>query len=103
MRWRLRLRMASAGFAASALFGDVQRGARVVAELGQREHVDGVVELAVAAGIQAVAIGAPGADRDRCAQAPSRASCASLLNRSIPAISPISLAAISTPPPGPAS
>jgi hypothetical protein len=53
------------GFAASALCGGVDRRLRVVADLCQSEHVDRVVELPVAARVQAMAVGAPGADRDR--------------------------------------
>ncbi len=45
-------------FAALALFGDVDGGLGVVADSAEREHVDGVVELAVAAAVQAVAVGA---------------------------------------------
>jgi hypothetical protein len=39
------------GLAALALFGDVEGGLGVVADLAEREHVDGVVELTVAAAI----------------------------------------------------
>jgi hypothetical protein len=41
----------SAGLAVAALFVDVERGLWVVDDLGDREHVDGVVELAVAAAV----------------------------------------------------
>jgi hypothetical protein len=41
---------------------------RVVADLCQSEHVDRVVELPVAARVPAMAVGAPGADRDRRAR-----------------------------------
>lgn len=36
-------------------------------DAGQREHVERVVELAVAAAIQAVAVGTSGGDGNRCA------------------------------------
>jgi hypothetical protein len=49
----------SFGFAVRALLGDVDRGLRVVADLGERQQVKGVVELAVAARIKAVAVGPP--------------------------------------------
>jgi len=45
---------------AGALFGDLHRGARVVGDFANREQVDRVVELAVAARVQAMAVGAPG-------------------------------------------
>ena len=62
----------SVRLAVAALFGDVDRGPGVVEELGEREHVEGVVELAVAAGIEAVAVGASGGDRDRRASGEPR-------------------------------
>jgi hypothetical protein len=46
----------SVGLAVAALFGEVGRGLRVTHDLGEREHVDRVVELAVAAGVQAVTV-----------------------------------------------
>jgi hypothetical protein len=46
------------GLASCSLFGDVERGLGVVAESAEGEHVDRVVELAVAAAVQAVAVGA---------------------------------------------
>ena len=55
------------GLASSTLLGDVDGSRRVMAELDDREHVEGVVELAVAAGISAVAIGTSRGNRDRCA------------------------------------
>ena len=48
-----------------ALFGDVYGGRRVVVKLAQSEHVEGVVELAVASRLQAVAIGPPRRHRDQ--------------------------------------
>jgi hypothetical protein len=48
----LRQRIASlVGLASSTLLGDVNGGRRVVAELDDGEHVKGMVELAVAAGV----------------------------------------------------
>ena len=41
-------------------------------ELAEREHVEGVVELAVAARIEAVAIGATGRHRNRSASGDAR-------------------------------
>src|ERR1700756_2994116 len=53
------------GLAGVALFGDVGGGFAVVGEFAEREHVDGVVELAVAAAVEAVAAGVARADGDR--------------------------------------
>ena len=39
------------GLAVGAVFGEVDRGSGVVADLDDREQVEGVVELAVAAGV----------------------------------------------------
>jgi len=44
----------------AALFGEVNRGPRVVEHLGEREHVERVVELTVPAGVEAVAVGPSG-------------------------------------------
>ena len=60
------------GLASGALFGDVDGGWRVVAELDYGEHVKGMVELAVAAGASPVAVGTSGGDRDRCASCQAR-------------------------------
>ena len=59
-------------FAFGVLFGDVAGGLRVVVDAGKREHVEGVVELAVAARIEAVAIGATGRHRNRGASGDAR-------------------------------
>ena len=44
------------GFAVGALFLEVDGGAWVVSDTDDREHVEGAVQAAVAAGIQAVAV-----------------------------------------------
>ena len=46
-----------AGLPVASLLGEVDRGPRVVEDLGEREHVEGVVELTVPAGVEAVAVG----------------------------------------------
>jgi DNA replication protein DnaC len=46
------------GLAALALLGHVERGLWVVADSAEGEHVDRVVELAVASAVQAIAVGA---------------------------------------------
>jgi hypothetical protein len=61
--------------------------------------MDRRVELAVAAAIEAVAVGFARADGDGASPA-ERASVASLEKRVAPAISPTSLAAVSGPKPG---
>jgi hypothetical protein len=43
-----------------ALFSEVHRGPWVVEDLGEREHVERVVELTVAARVEAVAVGPSG-------------------------------------------
>ena len=43
-----------------------------MAQTAERDHVDRVVELAVAAAVEAVAVGSAGADWDRCAASDSR-------------------------------
>jgi hypothetical protein len=57
------------GLGVAALFGDLDRGPRVVEDFGEREHVERVVELTVPAGIEAVAVGPggmrPGSERIR--------------------------------------
>ena len=50
----------AAALPVAALFGEVDRCRRVVPDLGEGEHVECVVELAVAAGVEAVAVGASG-------------------------------------------
>jgi hypothetical protein len=60
------------GLSAGALFGDVEGGLGVVVDAGEREHVERVVELAVAAAVEAVAVGASRGDGDR--RAPREAS-----------------------------
>jgi hypothetical protein len=62
----------SVAFPVAALLGEVDRGPGVVEDLGEREHVEGVVELAVAAGIEAVAVGAFGGDGDGGASGEAR-------------------------------
>jgi hypothetical protein len=57
------------GLGALALFDYLERGLRVVEDPAEGDHVDGVVELAVAAVVQAEAISAAGSDRDRDASA----------------------------------
>jgi hypothetical protein len=44
------------GFSVGALFGEVDGAAWVVADADDREHVEGAVEPAVAAGVQAVVV-----------------------------------------------
>jgi hypothetical protein len=51
------------GLAALALVSDVDRSLWVVADLGQSDHVDRVVELSVPAAVEPVLVGASGADR----------------------------------------
>jgi hypothetical protein len=43
------------GFAVGALFGEIDRGAGVLIDAGDREHVE-AVEASVATGIEAVAV-----------------------------------------------
>jgi hypothetical protein len=96
----------SEGFAAGLAFGlfatEERLGRGVVASFVEHEAIERAVELAVAAGVQAVAVGASG-DAGIGAAADSRASLASLAKRPMPAISPISLAAVSVPQPGSAA
>src|SRR5689334_12979903 len=63
------------GLAAFALSGDVQGGLRVKPDLADGEHVNGVVELAVAAAVEAVAVGASGGHRDGGAPGDARELC----------------------------
>jgi hypothetical protein len=60
------------GFAAFALSGDVEGTLRVTTDLADGEHVDGVVELAVAAAVAAVAVCASGGHRNRSASGDAR-------------------------------
>ena len=54
------------GLAFGVLARDVVLRVRVAAGAGDGDAVDGGVDLAVAAAVEAVAVGASGADRDRC-------------------------------------
>src|SRR3954470_21565267 len=49
-----------------ALAGDVVLGFGMAAQAGDGDAVDGGVDLAVAAAVEAMAVGLAGADRDRC-------------------------------------
>ena len=53
------------GLAFGAFAGDVVLGLGVAARAGDGDAVDGGVDLAVAAAVEAVAVGLAGADRDR--------------------------------------
>jgi hypothetical protein len=81
---------------------EVGGGVGAVAGFVDCEAVKRAVELAVAAAVEAVAVGVPVEARIGAAP-PVRASLASVANRSAPAISPISLAAVSGPQPRSAS
>src|ERR1700733_13262730 len=52
------------GFAVGALSGEVDGGAWIGADADDCEHVEGAVESSVAAGVEAVAVGASGGDGD---------------------------------------
>jgi hypothetical protein len=54
------------GHAFGSFAGDVGAGLGVAARAGDGDAVDGGVDLAVAAAVEAVAVGLAGADRDRC-------------------------------------
>jgi hypothetical protein len=54
------------GLAFGGLAGDVVAGLGVAAGPGDGDAVNGGVDLSVAAAIEAIAVGAPGADRDWC-------------------------------------
>ena len=60
---------AADGFAGGLAFGafasDVVLGFRVAAGAGDRDAMDGGVDLSVAAAVESVAVGLAGADRDR--------------------------------------
>ena len=100
VRWRLRQRMASRRVLPSArLAGDVVLGLGVAARPGDGDAVDGGVDLAVAAAVEAVALVLPELTGIGATPA-ARASLASLAKRWAPAISPMSLAAVSGPKPG---
>ena len=103
-RWRLRQRSASrAGLAFGLFAGEVGGGVGVQAALGDREAVQRAVELAVAAAVEAVAVRVVPRRRGSARSPAVRASLASVAKRSAPAISPISLAAVSAPQPRSAS
>src|SRR3954453_10694875 len=53
------------GLAFGAFAGDVVLGLGVAAQAGDGDAVDGGVDLAVAAAVEAVSVGVAGADRDR--------------------------------------
>jgi hypothetical protein len=76
-----------------------RRGFGVAAGAGDGDAVDGGVDLAVAAAVEAVGGWSSGADRGRRTAA-CAASLASLAKRWAPAISPISLPAVNGPKPG---
>jgi hypothetical protein len=80
---------------------ELARG-RVNAALGDRDPVQGAVELAVPATVEPVALAVARGGRDR-GDAGSRASFASEGKRPTPAVSATSLAAVSGPQPGSAS
>ena len=92
----------AAGLAVGLLASEVGGGVGVQAALGDGEAVQRAVELAVAAAVEAVAVGAPGGRGDRRGAGQS---CELGVGREafVPAISPISFAAVSTPQPGSAS
>ena len=79
--------------------GDVGLSLGVAASAGDGDAMDRRVELAVAAAVEAVAVGLAGADRDRC-ESGGAGELASLAKRPAPAISPTSLAAVGGPNPG---
>ena len=91
------------GLAFCAFAGDVGAGFGVAACAGDGDAVDGGVDLAVAAAVEAVAVGVAAELTGIGAMPPARASLASLEKRWAPAISPISLPAVSGPKPGSAS
>ena len=93
----------AAGLAFGLLAGEVGGGLGVQAALGDGEAVQRAVELAVAAAVEAVAVRCARRRRGSAPTPAMRASLASVAKRSTPAISPISLAAVSTPQPRSAS
>ena len=82
-----------------AFAGDVVLGLGVAAQAGDGDAVDGGVDLAVAAAIESVAVGLAGTDGDR-RDAGGSSELGVVANRSAPAISPTSLAAVKGPKPG---
>src|SRR5688572_9347733 len=65
-RWRCRQRMASVVLLPLARFAsDVELGLGVAAQASDGDAVNGRVDLAVAAAVEAVAVGVARADRDR--------------------------------------
>jgi hypothetical protein len=90
------------GLAFGAFAFDVGLGLGVAAGAGDGDAVDGGVDLAVAAAVEAVAVGLARADRDRC-DAGGAGEFGVAGERWAPAISPISLPAVSGPKPGSAS
>ena len=87
------------GLAFGGLAGEVGLGFGVAAGAGDGDAVDRGVDLAVAAAVEAVAVGLARATGIG-AIPPARASLASLEKRCAPAISPISLPAVNGPKPG---
>jgi hypothetical protein len=86
------------GLALGLLAGDVVARLGVAAGASDGHAVDGGVDLAVGAAIEAVTVGRPEL-AGIGAMPPARASLASVAKRSAPAISPTSLAAVSGPQP----
>jgi hypothetical protein len=82
-----------------AFAGNVVLGLGVAAQAGDGDAMDGRVDLAVAAAVEAVAVGLARVTGMGATPA-ARASLASLANLPAPAISPTSLAAVSGPRPG---
>ena len=64
-RWRLRQRMASRCSCLRRVCGRCRPGLGVAAHAGDGDAVDGGVDLAVAAAVEAMAVGVAGADGDR--------------------------------------
>ena len=81
---------------------DVGAGLGMAARAGDGDAVDGGVDLAVAAAVEPMAVGVAGADRDR-RDAAGAGEFGVAGERWAPAISPISLPAVSGPKPGSAS
>jgi hypothetical protein len=78
---------------------EVVAGGRVQASLVDGRAVQCEVELAIATAVQTKAVGAPRGRRIGATPA-ARANFASVVNRSAPAVSAMSLAAVSGPQPG---
>ena len=91
------------GVAGVEAFAVVAAAEAVAADLGDRDPVEGGVELPVAGLVDAdPAVGASGPDRDR-RDAGVQGELASVAKRSTPAVSPTILAAVSGPQPGSSS